>query len=192
MLEQNQNGWAAPGLLPMDQAPRDGTRFIAVIDGLPYLSYYDAIGRFIRVAHCSIEGRGACWEMKTIDGQEWRWEMKTIDGQEWRRQIQTGAPATYERHHLIWSKGFDFKPEGWIPCLGNVAPRLAAPASQDAQDAARYRWLRDFHDGDEGVQDHLPYIAAGADNEGAWALCGIDADEAIDAALAAQQAGEKP
>lgn len=65
------------------------------------------------------------------------------------------------------------------------APKPApAPLSEDAKDAARYRWLRDFHHGD--VQDELPYIAAGEGYDGAWALTGEDADKEIDAAIAAQ------
>ena len=66
------------------------------------------------------------------------------------------------------------------------APQPApAPLSDDVvKDAARYRWLRDFHHGD--VQDELPYIAAGEGYDGAWALTGEDADKEIDAAIAAQ------
>ena len=57
----------------------------------------------------------------------------------------------------------------------------AAPAAQgDAEDAARYRWLRDFH-ADE-IHDEFPHVAAGENYEGAWALSGDELDAAIDAA----------
>lgn len=56
---------------------------------------------------------------------------------------------------------------------------LASPAAQ-AEDAARYRWLRDHHNGPNGIHKALPYIAAGEDDNYNWALVGKRADEFID------------
>ncbi|MGQ8875937.1 hypothetical protein ACUTR7_00385 [Delftia sp. NA_296.1] len=56
-------------------------------------------------------------------------------------------------------------------------------------DAERYRWLRDFHNGPDGVKSQFPYIAAGDDEEFAWAFSGVTADAAIDAAMAAAKNG---
>ena len=54
-------------------------------------------------------------------------------------------------------------------------------ANPDAQDAARYRWLRDFHIG--GVNEEFPFIHAGDGYVCAWAHTGKAADAAIDAAM---------
>ncbi|WP_333907485.1 hypothetical protein [Delftia acidovorans] len=56
-------------------------------------------------------------------------------------------------------------------------------------DAERYRWLRDFHNGPDGVFSGLPYISAGDGNDSAWALTGVTADAGIDAAKAAAKNG---
>lgn len=56
-------------------------------------------------------------------------------------------------------------------------------------DAERYRWLRDFHNGPDGVFSGLPYISAGDGNDSAWALTGVTADAGIDAAQTAAKDG---
>ena len=85
--------------------------------------------------------------------------------------------------------------DGWRIDYAYASP-APAPNALDAETvkkARRYDWLRDFHNGPEGVQDNLPYISAGADNDLVWALIGPDADVGIDAAIAAQSAqGAKP
>ncbi|WP_338496314.1 hypothetical protein [Delftia tsuruhatensis] len=57
-------------------------------------------------------------------------------------------------------------------------------------DAERYRWLRDFHNGSDGVFSGLPYISAGDGNDSAWALTGVTADAGIDAVMAAAKVGD--
>lgn len=70
------------------------------------------------------------------------------------------------------------------------APSIGAEGgSADALDAARYRWLRNFHAGEDGIRDDLPHIAAGGNYVGAWALHSEEADAAIDAAAIATQKG---
>lgn len=64
---------------------------------------------------------------------------------------------------------------------------LEARLAEAQKDAARYRWLRNFHAGEGGVRDELPYIAAGENYRGAWALHSEEADTTIDAAIAAQE-----
>lgn len=59
--------------------------------------------------------------------------------------------------------------------------RIARLIKRDAKDAARYRWLRDYHDDQEdGVDTDLPHIAAGENHPTNWALTGKEADQAID------------
>ncbi|MDR3004970.1 MAG: hypothetical protein LBV14_12135 [Acidovorax sp.] len=95
------------------------------------------------------------------------------------------SAADDPKQHVAWAQGAGAVFATVEAALAATPAAPAAPAA-DALDAARYRWLRDFHAGDEGIQDELPYIAAGTDNEAAWALAGADADEFIDAARAAQ------
>ncbi len=71
----------------------------------------------------------------------------------------------------------------------SMSQALFAKREADARDAARYRWLRDFPAGEEGVRDDLPHIAAGGNYVGAWALHSEEADAAIDAARAQAQQG---
>ena len=71
-----------------------------------------------------------------------------------------------------------------------AAPAAPAVDAETVKKAARYDWLRDFHNGPDGVQDNLPHIAAGSDNDLVWALQGDDADAFIDAAIAAQAAAK--
>lgn len=66
-----------------------------------------------------------------------------------------------------------------------LAAAPAAPASQDAQDAARYRWLRDT-----SVPPHNFYLSV-PDEFKDERYSPREVDAAIDAALAAQQAGGK-
>ncbi|VFR81074.1 hypothetical protein RAN3_2514 [plant metagenome] len=68
---------------------------------------------------------------------------------------------------------------------------LAAQASgqaQDAEDAARYRWLRN-HPLD-GLEETTPCIRAAESDSKHWALNGNDADAAIDAARQESKGGE--
>lgn len=58
--------------------------------------------------------------------------------------------------------------------------RIARLIKKDAKDAARYRWLRDHHDGPDGIDSDLPHIAAGENHPKNWALTGKEADQAID------------
>lgn len=75
-----------------------------------------------------------------------------------------------------------------IAALAAAPTTQAAPVAQgDAEDAARYRWLRDFH-ADE-IHDEFPYVAAGENYKGAWALYGDKLDAAIDAARAQAKEG---
>lgn len=66
---------------------------------------------------------------------------------------------------------------------------LEAKLTEAQKDAARYRWLRNFHAVEGGVRDELPYIAAGENYGGAWALHSEEADTAIDAAMARKEGG---
>lgn len=88
---------------PIETAPKDGVEFISLIDGIPYLAFYDELGRFIRVTHSSREGFGRTWRIKEIDGREW----KTL--------ISEGEPARYEKNQIVWSDGFNFEPSHWMP-----------------------------------------------------------------------------
>lgn len=67
--------------------------------------------------------------------------------------------------------------------------RLDAENKALRADAERYRWLRDFHNGPDGVFSGLPYISAGDGNDSAWALTGVTADAGIDAAMEAAKNG---
>ncbi|EEF25883.1 conserved hypothetical protein [Ricinus communis] len=67
--------------------------------------------------------------------------------------------------------------------------RLDAENKALRADAERYRWLRDFHNGPDGVFSGLPYISAGDGNDSAWALTGVTADAGIDAAMEAAKSG---
>ncbi len=59
--------------------------------------------------------------------------------------------------------------------------RIARLLKKDAKDAARYRWLRNYHDDlEDGVDTYLPHIAAGESHPTNWALTGKEADKFID------------
>lgn len=76
--------------------------------------------------------------------------------------------------------------EQWCQVAETFSARAAQPAAQeDARDGARYRWLRDKAMGDEG----MPFICV-LTNGYTGQLDGIAADEAIDAAMSAKEAGE--
>ena len=117
------------------------------------------------------------------------------------REFDEGE-ATSEFHQGVWLRdGFfpsDLQDVRW---RGRTAPQPApAPLSDDAKDAARYRWLRDegftFADVDLGtdsdgddfvayrIRFHLPEPAHSKFEDDEWT--GPDIDAAIDAALAAQ------
>lgn len=78
----------------------------------------------------------------------------------------------------------------WLSPAARELRRLDAENKALRADAERYRWLRDFHNGPDGVFSGLPYISAGDGNDSAWALTGVTADAGIDAAQAAAKTGD--
>lgn len=86
----------------IETAPRDGVHFYALIDGLPYLSYFDEFGRFIRITHTN-HATGKAWVVHVIDGKELL------------ELVNKGEPDNYQQSNLIWQSGFDHKPTHWMP-----------------------------------------------------------------------------
>jgi len=89
--------------MPIETAPKDGTIFIAFIDGLPYKAKYDEWGRFTWYIHHNRAGRGRCYQKHEIDGKEL---LEILD---------EGEDDNYEVTGILWSRGFDYQPTGWIP-----------------------------------------------------------------------------
>jgi hypothetical protein len=87
---------------PFDTAPRDGTEFYALIDGLPYLAWYDEMGRFVWVMHRNIGNMGETWELKKFDGVQWQ------------RKIKDGKPASWVKNVMVWIADWEFSPSHWM------------------------------------------------------------------------------
>jgi len=89
------------GWRDIKSAPKDGTLFECLIDGLPYYAKYDEYGRFIRYRHTNI-GEGAKYKIHYIDGKRL---LEEVREQEYN----------YQKLGSIWTKGFDHKPTHWKP-----------------------------------------------------------------------------
>lgn len=85
----------------IETAPRDGTKFIALIGNAIYAAYYSD-DRF-------------CWIMHSNQASGRVYQKKVIDGIEYQKEIQAAGEANYQPQGKIWVKGFDDKPTHWMP-----------------------------------------------------------------------------
>lgn len=92
----NGSGW-----MSIETAPKDGTLFYSLIDGIPYMSKYDKYGRFIWLNHSNI-GQGASYKIHNINGKRLLEEVSE-------------KKYNYQKEWTIWKKGFDFIPTHWMP-----------------------------------------------------------------------------
>jgi hypothetical protein len=98
---------------PIGEAPKDGTEFYSLIDGLPYLSKYDEHGRFLRCNHGNA-APGASYRVHEINGVRLLEEL-------------TPAEYDYQKQWNIWKLGFSHKPSHWCPAM----PLPPAPKGGD-------------------------------------------------------------
>lgn len=89
----------APVWQPIETAPKDGTVFEALIDGLPYKAKYDEFDRFIFCMHSNL-ANGAAYKIHNIDGKRLLEEIRP-----------TGYD--YQKSWTIWKKGFDHEATHW-------------------------------------------------------------------------------
>lgn len=93
---QQDGGWR-----PIDSAPKDGTIFLCLIDGLTYIAKYDDLGRFTWCSHSNVAS-GASYKIHNMDGKRLLEETKE-------------AEYDYQKQWILWKKGFDHKPTQWQP-----------------------------------------------------------------------------
>ena len=108
------------------------------------------------------------------------------------KALESGAPEAVERYSnsdhrtragVLWRV---------ISALADEVPFAPAMDGGDAEDAKRYRWLRDGTVVDGAINDELYVHVDSSAYPGRWALVGAELDAAVDAARAAQKEGEKP
>ena len=104
-----------PQWMDIKSAPKDGSTFLALIDGLPYHAHYDEYGRFIWTMHGNV-GEGAAYIVRNIDG---------------RRMLEQTKEAeyNYQKVNYVWRNGFDHKPTHWMPIL--PAPKEESKNAKD-------------------------------------------------------------
>lgn len=97
----------------MSTAPKDGTEFLALQDGEIYVARYTKQGELSWRTHTRREPAS----YRQIDTE--------MDGQPVRALVPINEPwpEYFEHHWTTWTRGFDFKPTGWLP-----APPTAAKA----------------------------------------------------------------
>jgi hypothetical protein len=92
------------GWQDISTAPRDGTEFLALLNGLPVKAKYDELGRFIWFAWCDMaQGPG----YKCHDG--------LIEGKRLLEEYQPKEDPKWEITAFIWRSGFEAKPTHWMP-----------------------------------------------------------------------------
>lgn len=97
LLQHQQDG----GWRPISEAPKDGTIFLCLIDGLTYIAKYDDLGRFTWCSHSNVAS-GASYKIHNMDGKRLLEETKE-------------AEYDYQKQWILWKKGFDHKPTHWQP-----------------------------------------------------------------------------
>ncbi len=91
-----ETGWR-----PIETAPKDGTKFLALIGGIPYAAKYDEHDRFIWYMHSN-----------KADGNTYR--IHNIDGLKLKEQIKE-AEYDYQPSALLWKRGFNDTASHWMP-----------------------------------------------------------------------------
>jgi len=86
---------------PIKTAPKNKIKFIALIDNLPYLAYYDGPDRFIYRTHGNIAAG-----QTTIKHE--------FDGKELDLIIKKEEEANYQPQSYLWRVGFEYKPTHWL------------------------------------------------------------------------------
>lgn len=100
----------------METAPKDGTPF----------NVLDACGE-VFVARYMEDGR-ICYRMHGLRcGEEYRIIDAEMDGKPVKAKVPVNEPwpEIYEHHWVIWTRGFEFQPEKWLPL---PRPKLAEAA----------------------------------------------------------------
>lgn len=85
---------------PIEDAPRDGGLFYVLMDGLPYIAYYDQHNRFAWMAHANVASGGT-------------YRIHKIDGKELREQTEPEGERDYQKQSFLWRRGFEHKATRW-------------------------------------------------------------------------------